>query len=133
MQRRVTTRDETMRLIGNILWLVFGGLWVFFEYIAAGVVLCLTIIGIPFGVQCFKLGVLAVWPFGTEVHTRRGSMSTLSVVMNVVWIILFGLVIALSHVVFAVLFALTIIGIPFAVQHIKLARLALTPFGLEVR
>jgi uncharacterized membrane protein YccF (DUF307 family) len=121
-----------MSIIGNILWLVFGGLFVFLEYVLAGFLLCLTIIGIPFGIQYFKLGALALWPFGREVYVRPAGMGALSVVMNILWIILFGLAIALSHVVLAVLLALTIIGLPFAIQHLKLARLAFTPFGLEI-
>jgi uncharacterized membrane protein YccF (DUF307 family) len=84
-------------------------------------------------VQCFKLAVLALLPFGKEVTPGPRGMGVLAVVMNIVWIILFGLVIALSHVLWALLCAITIIGLPFAVQHMKLARLAFTPFGLEIR
>ena len=122
-----------MSILGNILWLILGGIVIFLEYIIGGVFLCLTIVGIPFGVQCFKLAVLALLPFGKEVTPGPRGMGCLSVVMNIVWIIIFGLAIALSHVLWALLCAITVIGLPFAVQHMKLARLAFTPFGLEIR
>ena len=122
-----------MSLLGNIIWIVFGGLFIFLDYIVGGVALCLTIIGIPFGLQCFKLGVLALLPFGKEVSPGPKGVGCLSTVMNIIWIVLFGLWIAISHVLLAALFAITIIGLPFAVQHMKLARLAFTPFGLEIR
>lgn len=121
-----------MSIVGNIIWLVLGGFFMFLEYVAAGIFLCLTIIGIPMGIQYFKLAGLALWPFGREVYVRPPHMSALSVILNIVWILLFGLVIALSHVAWAVLLALTIIGLPFAIQHLKLARLAFTPFGVEI-
>ena len=123
-----------MSAIGNILWIVLGGgIFLFVEYLIGGLILCLTIIGIPFGVQCMKLSLLALVPFGKEVtQTGRGS-GFLSILMNVLWIILGGIPIALTHIVFGVLCAITIIGIPFARQHMKLAALSLTPFGHTFR
>lgn len=119
-----------MSFIGNILWIVLGGgIFLFLEYLFGGVILCLTIIGIPFGVQCFKLAGLALFPFGKEITTAKRGHGIVSTFLNFVWIIFAGIAISLTHVLFGVLCALTIIGIPFAKQHMKLASLALTPFG----
>lgn len=122
-----------MNLIGNIIWLLLGGIFIFLEYLVSGVFLCLTIIGIPFGLQIFKLAFVALWPFGTTVETSSQASGCLSILMNVIWLLCGGIWIAISHLVFGVLFAITIIGIPFAVQHFKLAGLALTPFGKKIR
>ena len=92
-----------------------------------------TIIGIPFGIQTLKMASLALWPFGRDaVVVERGS-GCLSTLMNIIWIFFGGIWIALTHVFFALLLAITIIGIPFARQHIKLAAIGLTPFGREIR
>lgn len=122
-----------MNLIGNIVFFIFGGFIIFFGYVLGGIVLCLTIIGIPLGFQCFKLagGVLA--PFGREVYEVDPPGSTLSIILNIIWIILPGLELAIMHLVLAALFALTIVGIPLARQHIKLLPLALLPFGRKIR
>lgn len=123
-----------MSFIGNILWIVIGGgLITCLEYLLAGVVLCLTIIGIPFGLQCFKLAELALWPFGRDTTPILKSSPGVSFLMNVLWLVLGGIWIALTHLGFAVICAITIIGIPFAIQHFKLARLALVPFGNTLR
>ena len=122
-----------MSILGNIAWLLLGGFLIFVEYVVSGAVLCVTIIGIPFGVQCFKLAILALLPFGREVHTAPRGVGCLSTVMNIVWVIFFGLWIALSHVFWAAVCAVTVIGLPFAIQHMKLARFAFTPFGLQIR
>lgn len=121
-----------MRFIGNIFWLVFGGIFIAIEYFAASFVLIITIIGIPFGLQTLKLGILALWPFGKEVTFKKGSPGCLSTIMNIIWLIFGGIWICLSHVLLAILLAITIIGISFARQHLKLASLALTPFGREI-
>ena len=110
-----------------------GGLILFLEYVIAGVMLCLTVIGIPFGVQCIKLSVLALIPFGKDVVDEGRGAGCLSVVMNILWILIGGIWIAITHLVFGLLCAITVIGIPFAVQHMKLAALSLTPFGRSVR
>ena len=118
-----------MSLLGNVLWIVLGGGLICLEYLAAGLVLCVTIVGIPFGIQCFKLSLLALLPFGREVQPIERASGCLSIVMNILWILVGGIWIALTHLFFAVLCAITIIGIPFAKQHMKLASLALMPFG----
>jgi uncharacterized membrane protein YccF (DUF307 family) len=131
---RASNQEGLMSLIGNILWIVLGGgIVLFLEYLIAGLLLCLTIIGIPFGVQAIKLAGLALVPFGREVVRTPNPPGCLSVVMNVLWILVGGIWISITHVVFALLCAITIIGIPFAKQHMKLAALALTPFGATVR
>lgn len=122
-----------MSLLGNILWIIFGGLIISIEYLISGFLLCLTIIGIPFGVQCFKLSLLALLPFGQEVVSKPTASGCLSTFMNILWILLGGIWIAATHLIFAFLLAITIIGIPFAKQHLKLASLAITPFGHEIR
>ncbi len=121
-----------MRILGNIIWLLFGGIFIAIEYLLASLILILTIIGIPFGIQTLKLAGLALWPFGKEIQHRERASGCLSTVMNVIWILIGGIWISLSHVVFGLLLGITIIGIPFARQHFKLAALALTPFGKEV-
>ena len=119
-----------MSLLGNILWIFLGGgIILFFEYLVSGFILCVTIIGIPFGIQCMKLSFLALLPFGKEIRESPRASGCVSTLMNVLWILVGGIWITLTHLVFAVLCALTIIGIPFAKQHLKLASLALTPFG----
>lgn len=122
-----------MSLLGNILWITIGGgIFIFFEYLLGGLFLCLTVIGIPFGVQCMKLSMLGLVPFGKEVVVRESAAGCLAIVMNVLWILLGGIWIAATHLAFALFMALTVIGIPFAKQHLKLASLSLTPFGRVV-
>ena len=122
-----------MSFLGNLLFFIFGGFLIFLGYLLGGIVLCLTIIGIPFGIQCFKLagGVLA--PFGREVRETEPPGGAVALIMNIIWIILPGLELAIMHLCLAAFFALTIVGIPLAMQHIKLLPLALLPFGREVR
>jgi uncharacterized membrane protein YccF (DUF307 family) len=119
-----------MSFIGNVLWIVLGGgIVLFFEYLLAGLVTCATLIGVPFGLQAFKLAGLALLPFGREVYPKRQLTGCLSTVGNLIWLVFGGIWIALTHLLFAFLCAITIIGIPFAHQHLKLATLALSPFG----
>lgn len=120
-----------MRLLLNVLWIVLGGGFVIWlEYLVAGLLLCLTVIGIPFGVQCFKIAGLGLFPFGKEIGpSRPNSGGLLLGLVNIFWFLLAGLWIGLSHIVLGVGAAITIIGIPFALQHLKLAQLALWPFG----
>ena len=122
-----------MNLLLNIIWLVLGGFIVVIAYLLGGILLCITIIGIPFGIQCFKLAGLALMPFGREIREKEPPSGALAVIMNVIWIILPGLELAVFHLIMALLFALTIIGLPLAVQHLKMTRLAILPFGFEVR
>ena len=122
-----------MSLLGNVIWLIFGGLATAIEYFLSSIVLFITIVGIPFGLQTMKLGVLALWPFGRKVEPIQGGSGCLYTLMNVIWIVFGGLIICVSHLIFGLLLCITIIGIPFGRQHFKLARLALTPFGYEIR
>ena len=120
-----------MSFLGNLIWIVLcGGLITCLEYLFAGLVLCLTVIFIPFGLQCFKLADLALMPFGRRVVDARGNAA--SMLLNIVWFFVAGIWIALTHLFFAVGCAITIIGIPFAVQHLKLVGLGLFPFGKRV-
>ncbi len=121
-----------MQVLGNLVFFVFGGFIIFFGYVLGGIVLCLTIIGIPFGFQCFKLAGGVLLPFGREVRAIRQPDSTLSIILNIIWIILPGIELAIMHLALAVLFGITIIGIPVAKQHLKLLPLALLPFGRQM-
>ena len=123
----------TMKTIGNILWVVFGGLIIAILYYIFGLLLCITIIGIPFGIQLFKLGTYALWPFGHELVYRPQEPGCLTLFMDIVWIMLGWWEIALLHVAFGILFCITIIGIPLGVQHFKLAFATLIPYGKEIR
>ena len=122
-----------MSCLGNIIWLIFGGFLTGLGYIFGGLLLCLTIIGIPFGVQSIKLGIATFAPFGKEIVEGEHANSPLRVVFNIIWLVLFGWEIALAHLLSALVLAITIIGIPFALQHIKLIPLALLPFGRDLR
>ncbi len=122
-----------MSILGNVLWIVLGGgIIIFFMYLFGGFLLCLTIVGIPFGWQCIKLSILALVPFGKEVTVKENAGGVLAIIMNVIWILFGGFWIAITHLLLAILLAITVIGIPFAKQHIKLASLSLTPFGREI-
>lgn len=122
-----------MNLLLNIIWLIFGGFIVVLAYLLGGLLLCITIIGIPFGIQCLKLAGLAIAPFGQEIREKEPPGGCVAVVMNIIWIILPGLELAVFHLVMALIFALTVIGLPIAAQHLKMTRLALLPFGFEAR
>lgn len=122
-----------MSIIGNILWFILGGFAIFLWYIFGGLLLCLTIVGIPFGIQVWKLAGLALFPFGREITVSQGNSGIFAVIMNILWILFAGLEIACVHLVLAVVFGITIIGLPFAKQHIKLVSMALVPFGREIR
>ncbi|MFA8433901.1 MAG: YccF domain-containing protein [Marinifilaceae bacterium] len=122
-----------MSILGNIIWIIFGGLFVFLEYLIAGLLMCCTIVGIPFGIKIIKLSVLALAPFGQEIVQTESASGCLAILLNIIWIFIGGFWIAITHLFWAVLFAITIIGLPFAKQHIKLAGYALTPFGKEIR
>lgn len=121
-----------MKILGNIIWLLFGGIFIAIEYFVASLILIITIVGIPFGLQTLKLAELALWPFGKDTRYKETANGCLSTIMNILWILVGGIWISLSHVIFGLVLGITIIGIPFAMQHFKLAGLALTPFGREV-
>lgn len=116
----------------NLLWLVFGGIFTAIEYLIASFLMMITIIGIPFGMQTLKLAGLALWPFGKEVRSGARSDGCLYILMNVLWIFIGGIWISLSHLVFGLVLCITVIGIPFGLQHFKLAALALTPFEKDI-
>lgn len=122
-----------MKFIGNIFWLLFGGIVIAIIYFMVGLVICVSIIGIPFGVQLFKLGSYALWPFGRELVDRPNEPGCLSVFMNLIWILFGWWEIALLHLVFGLLFCITIVGIPWGLQHFKMAIASIFPFGKEVR
>jgi uncharacterized membrane protein YccF (DUF307 family) len=122
-----------MSLLGNIIWLIFGGFLAGLGYILGGLGICLTIVGIPFGLQAIKLGWATMAPFGKENFVDENSNSTLVMIFNVIWVIFFGWEIALAHLTSALILFITIIGIPFAQQHLKLIPMALFPFGRELR
>jgi uncharacterized membrane protein YccF (DUF307 family) len=124
---------RTMSLLGNIVWLIFGGLIAGLGYILGGLLTCLTIIGIPFGIQAMKIGVATFAPFGKQIVELPDANSPLRIILNVVWLILVGWEIAIAHAASALILAVTIIGIPFALQHLKLIPLALLPFGRALR
>lgn len=121
-----------MNIFLNIIWVVFGGLMIAIEYAISSIAMMITIIGIPFGLQTMKLAAVALWPFGTDVTKSGWPSGCLAGVMNVIWWFVGGVPIALTHLAWGVLFCITVIGIPFGMQHFKLMRLALFPFGKSV-
>lgn len=121
-----------MKFLGNIIWLLCGGIITAIEYLIASLLLMITIIGIPFGIQTLKLGILALWPFGSKVQDDGNSGGCLSIIMNIIWIFIGGIWISLTHLAFGLLLCITVIGIPFGIQHFKMAGLALTPFGKKI-
>lgn len=121
-----------MNTLGNIIWFIFGGIFVAIEYAISSLILCLTIIGIPFGVQTFKLAKLSLFPFGKKTVVNKKSDGCLSLAMNILWILVGGIWISITHIVFGAILFITIIGIPFAKQHFKLASVALLPFGRDI-
>ncbi len=121
-----------MRIIGNLLWLLFGGLEAAMGYFSGSLVMVFTIIGIPVALQTFKLGLLCLWPFGAEVIDTSSPTGCIRLPLNLLWLIFGGLWACLVHVFFGLLLCITIIGIPFGKQHFKMAGLSLAPFGKDV-
>jgi uncharacterized membrane protein YccF (DUF307 family) len=121
-----------MNFIGNIIWLLFGGIIIAIEYFIGSIILMITIVGIPFGIQTLKMGALALWPFGRDTRVHARASGCLYILMNVLWLICGGLWIAISHALFGLLLCITIIGIPFGMQHFKLTAIALNPFGRDI-
>jgi len=122
-----------MHTLGNILWFILGGFIAAILYFVAGLVFCITIIGIPFGCQLFKFAGLCLWPFGTEVYNKADNMGCVSLAMNIIWIILGWWEIAAFHAILGMVFCITIVGIPFGVEHFKIAGLSIAPFGRGFR
>lgn len=119
------------QVLGNVLWVILGGLISAIGWFLAGCICCITVIGIPVGMQCFKFAKLVLCPFGKKIY--YGNMGSGSVLLNVVWVLFCGVELALASVVMGIACCVTIIGIPFGIQHFKFAMLALTPFGAEIR
>ena len=122
-----------MSLIGNIIWLILGGLLTSVLYIFAGLLFCITIIGIPFGIQLIKIGIYAFWPFGRELSFGKGEPGCLSTIGNVIWIVCGWWEIAIVHLVCGLVFCITIVGIPFGRKHFHIAITSLLPFGKSNR
>ncbi|MBO4510743.1 MAG: YccF domain-containing protein [Lachnospiraceae bacterium] len=118
-----------MKTLGNIIWFIFGGFEGAILWVLVGLLWCVSVVGIPVGVQCLKAAWLVLWPFGKEVHYGGG---TTKFIVNVMWIFLGGLELALLHVVIGGLYCVTVVGIPFGLQHFKMAKLALMPLGATV-
>lgn len=119
-----------MSFLGNIIWLIFGGIIGAIVWALVGLLWCVTIIGIPFGAQCFKIAAFVLWPFGKEIEV--GNFGAGGLIFNIIWIILFGWEFAIAHLIIGGVFCLTVIGIPFGLQHFKLAKLGLIPFGARI-
>ena len=121
-----------MNIVMNLLWMLFGGIITAIGYLVASLGLMITIIGIPFGIQTLKLSLLALCPFGKEVHTTPQAGGCLNIIMNILWLLFGGIETCVAHVLFGLFLCITIIGIPFGRQHFKLAAIALTPFGKQI-
>lgn len=120
-----------MRLLLNVIWLVFGGFWLALGYFAAGIICCILIITIPFGIAAFRIGIYALWPFGKTV-VDKPTAGVGSMIGNVIWVIIAGIWLAIGHIVTAVAMAITIIGIPLAVANLKMIPISLMPLGKEI-
>jgi uncharacterized membrane protein YccF (DUF307 family) len=121
-----------MSILGNLVWLIYGGIIIAIEYFIGSIILMVTIIGIPFGLQTLKMGALAIWPFGRDTRVHARASGCLYILMNLLWLLCGGVWIALTHALFGLLLCITIIGIPFGLQHFKLTAVALNPFGRDI-
>jgi uncharacterized membrane protein YccF (DUF307 family) len=121
-----------MHLLGNLIWLILGGIIIAIEYFIGSIILMITIVGIPFGLQTLKMASLALWPFGRNTRVDVRASGCLYILMNIIWLLTGGLWIALTHAVFGVILCITIIGLPFGLQHFKLTAIALSPFGRDI-
>lgn len=121
--------DMKMSCLGNLLWFIFGGCISGLSWILAGCLWCISIIGIPYGIQCFKFASMSFFPFGKEIVYGGGAVSFL---VNVIWILISGIPLAIEHLTIGCLLCITIVGIPFGLQQFKLAKLALMPFGTSI-
>lgn len=121
-----------MNFLGNLIWLIFGGLIISIEYLIGSIVLMITIVGIPFGIQTLKMASLSLWPFGSDTRVQTRASGCLYILMNIIWLIFGGIWIAITHAIFGAILCVTIIGIPFGLQHFKLTAIALSPFGRDI-
>jgi uncharacterized membrane protein YccF (DUF307 family) len=129
--REGTLPVAVLRLIANLVWFFLIGLWLALGYVLAGVIACLLIVTIPFGIASFRLALYALWPFGREIADRPGAGAA-SLIGNIVWFVFAGWWLALSHIAFAIGLFVTIIGIPFGLAALKMAYLAVFPLGKEI-
>lgn len=121
-----------MNIIGNIIWLIFGGLLAALGYVVGGFVLCITIVGIPWGLQCFKIAGLVLFPFGKKVVSDTNNTGCLSTICNLIWILCGGIWTALTHIIMGLILYITVIGIPWGRQHFKLVEISMMPFGKRI-
>ena len=121
-----------MNFIGNIIWLIFGGFFAALGYFFGGIILCITIVGLPWGLQCFKIAGFVLSPFGKRVVSDTGSTGCFSLLFNIIWIVCGGFYTAIMHIIMGVLLSITVIGIPWGRQHFKLIELSLMPFGKRI-
>jgi uncharacterized membrane protein YccF (DUF307 family) len=121
-----------MKILGNLVWLIFGGIIIAIEYFIGSLLLMITIVGIPFGIQTLKMASLAIWPFGRDTRVHLRASGCLYILMNLIWLLCGGVWIALTHAFFGLLLCISIIGIPFGLQHFKLTAVALNPFGRDI-
>jgi uncharacterized membrane protein YccF (DUF307 family) len=121
-----------MNFLGNLIWLIFGGIIIAIEYLIGSIILMTTIVGIPFGLQTLKMASLSLWPFGRDTIVHSRASGCLYIIMNIIWLLTGGIWIAITHAVFGVILCITIIGIPFGLQHFKLTAIALSPFGRDI-
>jgi uncharacterized membrane protein YccF (DUF307 family) len=126
-------KENTMNFLGNLIWLIFGGFIAALGYIIGGLALCLTIVGIPFGLQSIRIGLATLAPFGKEVVVEEEREGGLALLFDLIWIVLAGWEIALAHLASALILAITIVGLPFARQHLKLVPVAIFPFQRSLR
>ncbi len=121
-----------MNILGNLIWLLLGGIVIAVEYFIGSIILMITVVGIPFGLQTLKMGSLSSWPFGrtSVVHSRASGC--LYIIMNLLWLLCGGIWISLTHALLGLLLSVTIVGIPFGIQHFKLTEIALNPFGRDI-
>jgi uncharacterized membrane protein YccF (DUF307 family) len=125
-------QNSYMNFLGNLIWLIFGGLFSALGYFFGGIILCITIIGIPWGVQCLKLAGLVLWPFGKKVVSDSSQTGCLSVLANIIWIVFGGIAVTLNHLIMGIILYISIIGIPWGRQHFKLLEISLLPFGKRI-
>jgi uncharacterized membrane protein YccF (DUF307 family) len=121
-----------MKVLGNLVWLIFGGIIIAIEYFIGSILLMITIVGIPFGLQTLKMASLALWPFGRDTRVQARASGCLYILMNIIWLVCGGLCIAITHALFGAFLCITIIGIPFGMQHFKMTAIALSPFGRDI-
>lgn len=120
-----------MKTLLNLIWLIFSGLWMALGYVIAGVICCILVVTIPFGIACFRIAAYALWPFGQTVR-QRGDAGIASGIGNILWLVIAGIWLTLGHLLAGIAFCVTIIGIPFGLAHFKMMPISLMPLGREI-